>query len=107
MPHVSRNTPVAACYTSAWCRRRSTARPWRVRCRAAVQRGRAWLLVGEAQDLIGEHLAVARRSAPDAMLRAAGIRRCGDLERAVTEAARLALAGDVVLLSPACASYDQ
>jgi UDP-N-acetylmuramoylalanine--D-glutamate ligase len=33
--------------------------------------------------------------------------RCGDLERAVGAAADAAEAGEVVLLSPACASYDQ
>jgi UDP-N-acetylmuramoylalanine--D-glutamate ligase len=32
---------------------------------------------------------------------------CGDLEAAVRRAAREALPGDVVLLSPACASWDQ
>ena len=32
---------------------------------------------------------------------------CGDLRTAVEHAARIATAGDVVLLSPACASYDQ
>jgi UDP-N-acetylmuramoylalanine--D-glutamate ligase len=32
---------------------------------------------------------------------------CGDLPTAVARAARLAAPGDVVLLSPACASYDQ
>ena len=32
---------------------------------------------------------------------------CGDLATAVARAARLAAPGDVVLLSPACASYDQ
>jgi UDP-N-acetylmuramoylalanine--D-glutamate ligase len=32
---------------------------------------------------------------------------CGDLERAVAEAHRNAQPGDVVLLSPGCASYDQ
>ena len=31
----------------------------------------------------------------------------GDLEHAVAHAARLASPGDVILLSPACASYDQ
>jgi UDP-N-acetylmuramoylalanine--D-glutamate ligase len=35
------------------------------------------------------------------------LRECGDLERAVAEAAAAATAGDVVLLSPACASFDQ
>jgi UDP-N-acetylmuramoylalanine--D-glutamate ligase len=32
---------------------------------------------------------------------------CGDLARAVRRASELARRGDVVLLSPACASYDQ
>jgi UDP-N-acetylmuramoylalanine--D-glutamate ligase len=32
---------------------------------------------------------------------------CGTLERAVALASAQAVAGDVVLLSPACASYDQ
>ena len=32
---------------------------------------------------------------------------CGDLERAVAAARAAARQGDVVLLSPACASYDQ
>jgi UDP-N-acetylmuramoylalanine--D-glutamate ligase len=32
---------------------------------------------------------------------------CGDLATAVAHAARIAAPGDVVLLSPACASYDQ
>jgi UDP-N-acetylmuramoylalanine--D-glutamate ligase len=42
-------------------------------------------------------------------LRDAGtpLRDCGDLARAVAEAARAAAPGDVVLLSPACASFDQ
>ena len=31
----------------------------------------------------------------------------GDLEHAVRHAAELASSGDVILLSPACASYDQ
>ena len=33
--------------------------------------------------------------------------RCGDLERAVIEAPRRAQPGEVVLLAPACASFDQ
>jgi UDP-N-acetylmuramoylalanine--D-glutamate ligase len=40
----------------------------------------------------------------------AGIVPCemtGDLSRAVDAAARTAVEGDVVLLSPACASFDQ
>jgi UDP-N-acetylmuramoylalanine--D-glutamate ligase len=54
-------------------------------------------LIGEASDALA------------AELERAGVRyeRDGDLEHAVRAAATLAEAGDVVLLSPACASYDQ
>jgi UDP-N-acetylmuramoylalanine--D-glutamate ligase len=37
----------------------------------------------------------------------APLRRCGDLEHAVAAARAAARAGEVVLLAPACASYDQ
>jgi UDP-N-acetylmuramoylalanine--D-glutamate ligase len=54
-------------------------------------------LVGEAADLL------------DAALAGAGVpvRRTGDLERAVAAAREAAQPGEVVLLSPACTSYDQ
>jgi UDP-N-acetylmuramoylalanine--D-glutamate ligase len=35
------------------------------------------------------------------------VRRCGELDRAVSAAAAAAAAGEVVLLSPGCASFDQ
>jgi UDP-N-acetylmuramoylalanine--D-glutamate ligase len=54
--------------------------------------------------LIGEAAA-----ALEAALSAAGValRRCENLDRAVKAARDAAVAGDTVLLSPACASYDQ
>jgi UDP-N-acetylmuramoylalanine--D-glutamate ligase len=63
--------------------------------------------VGErckAAYLIGEEAARLR-----AALEPAGVplHDCGDLERAVAQARAAAAPGDVVLLSPACASYDQ
>ena len=81
--------------------------PWEGLCREAVRRCRAVLLIGEAESLIAAHLAEVLRHAGDGLLSPATVLRCGDLERAVASAARLAQAGDAVLLSPACASYDQ
>src|SRR5262249_11215479 len=54
--------------------------------------------------LIGEDAAAIARalSGADTQLRV-----CGELERASGEAARASGPGDVVLLSPACASFDQ
>jgi len=65
------------------------------------------LLIGEAQDLIASELAVALRDQPAALLQPEAVVRSVDLEHAVADAARLALPGDAVLLSPGCASYDQ
>jgi UDP-N-acetylmuramoylalanine--D-glutamate ligase len=59
------------------------------------QRVKALVLIGEARDKIREHLAGA---CP--MLEAA------TMESAVREAAARATPGDVVLLSPGCASFD-
>ncbi len=63
---------------------------------AVAARCRACYLVGEAADRLAEDL---EGTAP--------LHRCGDLDRAFAEAARAAAPGEVVLLSPACASYDQ
>jgi UDP-N-acetylmuramoylalanine--D-glutamate ligase len=54
-------------------------------------------LIGEAADELAAELERARIV----------FQRDGDLERAVRAAAALAEPGDVVLLAPACASYDQ
>jgi UDP-N-acetylmuramoylalanine--D-glutamate ligase len=54
-------------------------------------------LIGEDAPRIG---AALKRVAPR-------VTQCGDLERAVGVAARLSRRGQVVLLSPACASHDQ
>jgi UDP-N-acetylmuramoylalanine--D-glutamate ligase len=64
---------------------------------ALAERGRAAYLIGEASaDL---HLALEGAGVP--------LHDCGTLERAVDAAAHAARPGEVVLLSPACASYDQ
>jgi UDP-N-acetylmuramoylalanine--D-glutamate ligase len=64
---------------------------------AVSERCRAAYLVGEE----AARLAAALDGVP------VPVRRCGDLERAVAAARAAAAPGDVVLLSPACASYDQ
>jgi UDP-N-acetylmuramoylalanine--D-glutamate ligase len=51
--------------------------------------------------------AAAGRLAADLEPAGVPLLRCGDLETAVREAAAAAVPGDVILLSPACASYDQ
>lgn len=56
----------------------------------------ACYLIGEASDRLAHDLQGTAR-----------LERCGTLERAVEAASRASRAGDVVLLSPACASYDQ
>jgi UDP-N-acetylmuramoylalanine--D-glutamate ligase len=66
----------------------------------AVGRCKAVFLIGATSDAI-ERALRARMEADRPHLR-----RCGSLEEAVRGAAGLAAPGDVVLLSPACASYD-
>ena len=63
---------------------------------SVASRCRACYLIGEATERLERELA---GTAP--------LRRCGDLETAVRAAASAASAGEVILLSPACASYDQ
>ena len=66
--------------------------------RAAVRDAcRAVYLIGETAPEIGA--ALADTGVP--------LQDCGDLERAVAAARAAAEPGDVVLLSPACASFDQ
>src|SRR5215218_333783 len=62
----------------------------RERCRAAY-------LIGEESARLQAALATA----------GVALHECGDLERAIAAARAAARPGDVVLLSPACASYDQ
>ncbi|HEX6458205.1 MAG TPA: UDP-N-acetylmuramoyl-L-alanine--D-glutamate ligase [Thermoleophilaceae bacterium] len=63
---------------------------------AVASRCRACYLIGEAADQLEADLA---GTVP--------LHRCGDLEHAVAAAAHAARPGDTVLLSPACASFDQ
>jgi UDP-N-acetylmuramoylalanine--D-glutamate ligase len=63
---------------------------------AVKSRCRACYLIGEAAEQLEADL---KGTVP--------LNRCGDLEHAVAAAAKAARPGDTVLLSPACASFDQ
>jgi UDP-N-acetylmuramoylalanine--D-glutamate ligase len=66
--------------------------------RAAVERScRAVYVIGEDAPTIAR--AIVGGAVP--------VRECGDLRAAVEDARRAAVAGEVVLLSPSCASFDQ
>ncbi len=64
--------------------------------RRMVERGRALVLLGEAAPLLERAFAGS----------SLGIRRASSMADAVRKAAALAQAGDVVLLAPACSSFD-
>jgi UDP-N-acetylmuramoylalanine--D-glutamate ligase len=66
-------------------------------CEPVKRTCRAVYLIGEDAAAIAAALAPA----------AVPLRACGELQRAVAEAGRTAARGEVVLLSPACASFDQ
>jgi UDP-N-acetylmuramoylalanine--D-glutamate ligase len=67
-----------------------------------AERCRAVYLIGEATDELADVL--GSTSSEDSGL---ALHRCGELARAVGMAAASARPGEIVLLSPACASYDQ
>jgi UDP-N-acetylmuramoylalanine--D-glutamate ligase len=70
----------------------SLAAPVAARCAACY-------LIGEAADELERDLAPAREAGVE-------LRRCASLDEAVAAAARAASPGEVVLLAPACASFD-
>ena len=68
--------------------------------RVLARRARGAVLIGRAADEIASAIVAADPK------RSLDVRRAGNLEEAVGEARAMAKAGDVVLLSPACASFD-
>lgn len=63
------------------------------------ERARACYLIGATTERMARELAPALEAGIE-------LHRCGDLEDAVRRAAAAAMPGEVVLLSPACASFD-
>jgi UDP-N-acetylmuramoylalanine--D-glutamate ligase len=66
---------------------------------AVSERCVACYLIGEAAERLANELEPVREAGVE-------LRRCGGLEHAVRAAARVAAPGQVVLLAPACASFD-
>jgi UDP-N-acetylmuramoylalanine--D-glutamate ligase len=64
------------------------------------ERCRAVYLIGEATEELAQALGPAAKGG-------VSLHRCGELGAATIAAAGAARPGDTVLLSPACASYDQ
>jgi UDP-N-acetylmuramoylalanine--D-glutamate ligase len=84
---------------------RDKASDYRPIARACARGCRAVYLIGEATPLIEEAFREIRVDEKVANVPEPKV--CGDLEAAVRAAARVAESGDVVLLAPACASFDQ
>jgi UDP-N-acetylmuramoylalanine--D-glutamate ligase len=72
---------------------------------AVAERCRAVYLIGEDAPLIAAALSGVEAAAPGGAK--LPVREYGELARALTAASAAASAGEVVLLSPACASFDQ
>jgi len=79
----------------------SDYRPLALRCATACK---GVYLIGEAAPLISQAFAEVGETQGKA---GPPLYPCGDLEQAVQSASRRASPGDVVLLAPACASFDQ
>jgi UDP-N-acetylmuramoylalanine--D-glutamate ligase len=77
--------------------------PFEALAAAIVRRVKGVFLIGNTARQIADAIAAARP--PGAATPRPSM--CGDLREAVRRAYGAAAAGDVVLLSPACASYDQ
>jgi UDP-N-acetylmuramoylalanine--D-glutamate ligase len=84
---------------------RDKASDYRPVARACAHGCRSVYLIGEATPLIAE--AFARVRADERIESVPEPHEYGDLETAVRVAAATAVPGDVVLLAPACASFDQ
>jgi UDP-N-acetylmuramoylalanine--D-glutamate ligase len=72
--------------------------PFTEMCEALRDRAKAVLCIGKTGDQIADQLLQSPQTK---------VHRCGTLDHAMTIASQIAVAGDIVLLSTGCASYDQ
>lgn len=77
--------------------------PWDDAARLIVHKTHDVVLYGEATELIAKAIARAHLEVTSSTTT---VHRCANLAEAVNLAAQLARPGDVVLLSPGCASFD-
>ena len=77
--------------------------PWTEAARLILHKTRAVILFGEAAELIAEEIELVRR---ETVAGKAVVHQCATMDEAVALAAQVAQPGDVVLLSPGCASFD-
>ena len=76
--------------------------------RAPVSAGcRAVYLIGEDADVIEQAIGGEQVEERVMVGEQVEVHMCGDLDRALSLAAAAAVHGEVVLLSPGCASFDQ
>jgi len=76
--------------------------PLTAMCNALVERAKAALCIGATGPKLAELMAKSPTHQS-----AANVYECGDLPTAMKIARQIVVAGDVVLLSPGCASFDQ
>jgi UDP-N-acetylmuramoylalanine--D-glutamate ligase len=79
--------------------------PWDEFARTVVERARALILLGEAADQI-QAAVTAQLECRSGRLSVERIVRADSIAEAVNRGSALARQGDIVLLSPACTSYD-
>jgi len=84
---------------------RDKASDYRPVARACAEGCKGVYVIGEAAPLIEAAFATVKEK--EGLLGLPEIHACGELEKAVEAASQKAVAGDVVLLAPACASFDQ
>ena len=80
--------------------------PWDELARVVRTSCKEVIAFGEARDILEQAFAAPDSESPDQQVAGPPIKKCATLEQAVEVAVSDARPGDVVLLSPACTSFD-